>query len=907
MTGLDKMSPREVTVDGVPDARRAASVLQSTTSPAAALPLGGIGTGNLAIGADGALRQWQLHNLGNHLGELPNTFFCVRFSGVRPPLDGLRVLQARSVPGEPVPMVNDAAIPEWHTDLFSAFPPMAAMRLRGLYPFADLEADDDTLPLAVEVEAFNPLVPLDDEASGIPAALFTVRLTNRSSDHLHGWFGGALQNDVGADGVVNPRSVAHPGYGGNTNRLERSAGWNRLVCENASIPADDSRSGQMVLAIEGAGAVADLCWSQPADFADFLRALVVPGLPEDSEPSAFLGARDAMAGNGWRGPSAPGHTWAGGLAVPWHIAPGEAVAIRAVIAWHFPNRFVNYDDFGPRHPERGLSRFWLGNWYARRYASASDVVADVTSRWDELRGASDTWRRTLLDSSLPLDVAERLATQAIPLRTPTVFRAGTGQIFGFEGVNGASTLHHAGAVGGSCPLNCTHVWNYEHALAALFPALERNMRDTEFDAAQAPAGYIPHRVIAPTYLPQLWDVVIGGPDEPALDGMLGTILKSYREYRAGAEHGWLQQRWPKIGLLLDHIAVTWDPEGTGVLSGIQPSTHDIDLRGTNPFMGSLWLAALRAAEEMASILNDDARARWCRARFETGSAEYDRRMWNGDYYVQVLAPGESDEFQWGRGCLSDQLVGQWWAHVLDLGYVLPREHVVHALRAVHRHNFRTSFRGVSHTDRAYADGDDSGLVMCSWPEGGRPVVPTRYADEVWSGSEYEVAAHCLYEGLVEEGMTVLRGLWKRHDGSRRNPYNEVECGDHYARSMAGWTVLGAISGQRFDAHRGALSFAPRAVSSEQIGSGPTRVPFVAGQAWGTCEIRDDSARLDVRHGALTLRELGLPSRVGTSLRVVAGGHAVACRVEDAVTGSRILFDTPGIAIAAGQHLTVEHS
>lgn len=879
--------------------------LADATAPAAALPLGGIGTGNLAIGADGALRQWQLHNMGNHLGELPNTFFALRYSGMQPPLDGLRVLQARSTASPTVPMVNDAAVPVWHKSLFAAYPPVAATRLRGFYPFADVEVVDPSLPVDVTIEAFNPLVPLDDESSAIPAALFTVRLGNRSADHLHGWLAGALQNDVGADGVVNPRGTRHPGYGGNTNRLERAGDWTSLVCDNTAIRDDDPRAGQMVLALEGPGSVADLCWTAPEDFAAFLRGLVVPGLPEHGEPSAFPGGRDARAGNGWQGPSPAGSTWAGGLAVPWHLAPGESVAIRALIAWSFPNRFVNYDDFGPRHPERGLSTFWLGNWYARRYPRATDVVADVSVRWEELRSASDAWRRVLRDSSLPEDVAERLATQAVPLRTPTVFRAGTGQVFGFEGVNGASTMHHAGAVGGSCPLNCTHVWNYEHALAGLFPSLELSMRDTEFDVAQAPAGYIPHRVIAPTYLPQLWEVTIGGPDEPALDGMLGTVLKTYREVRTGAGHEWLADRWPKVGLLLDHVARTWDPDGTGVLSGIQPSTHDIDLRGTNPFMGTLWLAALRAAEEMALLQGDRDRARWCRERFESGSAEYDRRMWNGDYFVQVLAPDEPDEFQWGPGCLSDQLVGQWWAHVLGLGYVLPREHVVTALRGVVRHNVRTSFRDATHDDRVYADGDDRGLVLCSWPTGGRPAVPTRYADEVWTGSEYQVAAHCLYEGLVAEGMGILRGIWERHDGSRRNPYNEVECGDHYARSMAGWTVLGATTGQRYDASRAALSFGPIAALTARDGDcAEIRLPFVTGRAWGTCVLRGSGADLDVERGTLELRELALPGLVpGDSVRIA--GAAVAGRVERDGHGSRVVF-APGVVVAAGQRLTVAH-
>jgi uncharacterized protein (DUF608 family) len=66
--------------------------------------------------------------------------------------------------------------------------------------------------------------------------------------------------------------------------------------------------------------------------------------------------------------------------------------------------------------------------------------------------------------------------------------------------------------------------------------------------------------------------------------------------------------------------------------------------------------------------------------------------------------------------------------------------------------------------------------MGSMPHGGRPMLPFPYADEAWTGVEYAVAAHCIQMGLVEEGLEIVRGVRSRHDGQRRNPWNEVECG-----------------------------------------------------------------------------------------------------------------------------------
>ncbi len=136
-----------------------------------------------------------------------------------------------------------------------------------------------------------------------------------------------------------------------------------------------------------------------------------------------------------------------------------------------------------------------------------------------------------------------LDAQPSLVRSPTTFRTADGNLFGFEGGLGASTLNWNGMAGGSCPLTCTHVWNYEQALARIFPALERTMRDVELDVTQAPEGYLPHRVVLPLWMPQLHGVGIGGPERPALDGMLGAPLKALRELRQGAGVDWLRSRW----------------------------------------------------------------------------------------------------------------------------------------------------------------------------------------------------------------------------------------------------------------------------------------------------------------------------------------------------------------------------
>ncbi len=844
----------------------------AVAGPHIAMPLGGIGTGNLALGADGGLRQWQLHNLGNHGGTLPASFFALRATRIEPPVDVIRILQA--VPpaaSTATPLVTDDVIPDWQREAIARFGGVTSTEFSGTYPFATVRYVDEALPVRVSVEAFTPLVPLDADASSLPAALFTFRIVNTDAHPIHGSLAATLQNAVGWNGFSPIDGVHGAGYGGNTNRLHRSAGWTSLVLENNTLAPDDPAAGQMVLATDDDRAPALLQWRTIDEFMTFLATRALGSGLGRITPGARIADPQRQGRPPYVGASPPGTTWNAGFAVPFDLQPGQEKVIRIAICWTFPNRYVNFEQFGPDRPEWGQSKFWLGNHYTTRYADAVEVLREVTSGFASLRSESLSWTSTLASSTLDDRAVRHLAAQLSLPRSPTCFRGADGRFYGFEGVLGASSVMWSGEVGGSCPLNCTHVWNYAQAAARAFPSLERDMRATEFDIMQAPEGYIPHRLIAPVYLRQLWDEFIGGPAEPALDGMLGSVLKTYREYRGGAGLEWLERFWPNVRRLMAHVQGKWDPDSTGVLTGIQPSTHDIDLTGLNTYMGTFWLAALRAAEEMALLLDDAKSASEYRELFLRGSARYDEELFNGEYYVQKLLPGDSSEFQWVTGCLSDQLIGQWWAHLLDLGYLLPADHVRSALAAVIKHNFRTSFRDFSHPYRVFADGDDSGLVMCSWPNGGRVEVPTRYADEVWTGIEYQVAAHCFFEGMGEEAWRLLSAVWARYDGRRRNPFNEIECGDHYARAMAGWSALDAMAGLRHDANSAMLALNHPALTEQ-------RLPVLLNAGWGLVSVVDGALRLECTGGTLELLSLRLDGVAFSSAQAHVDGHPCAVEI-----------------------------
>jgi hypothetical protein len=387
---------------------------------------------------------------------------------------------------------------------------------------------------------------------------------------------------------------------------------------------------------------------------------------------------------------------------------------------------------------------------------------------------------------------------------------------------------------------------------------------------------------------------------PAVDGQLGTIIRFYREWKLSGDDAFLAELWPNVVKALEFAFDHWDSDGDLVLDGRQHNTYDIDFYGPNPLANVLFYAALRAAAEIAGHLGDVERAERYRGAAERGAATMDELLWNGEYYIQRLDDVNAHPYQHGTGCLSDQLLGQLLARVAGLGYVLPAERVKQALASIHRYNFRPSLRGQRNFLRTYALEDEGGLLLCSWPNGDRPRRAFGYSDEVWTGVEYQVAAHLIYEGLVDEGLEIVRAVRARHDGYRRSPWNEAECGNHYARSLASWAVLLAYSGYSYDATKQAIGFAPAATD------GDFRCFFSTGTGWGTFRQDAGSAQLELRHGSLRLSRLQLrPPHLSIAREAKVNGHPLFAQIETREDGTGLTFET--VVLGPGDILGVEYA
>jgi non-lysosomal glucosylceramidase len=830
-----------------------------------AMPLGGIGTGEVAICGDGSLRQWQLLGRPNHTAFVPDSLFAIRCTRDVRPLDVVRVLQANSAldRGVPTPCVNDDHVPEQQRRLLGEIGGFERVGFSAAYPVATVSYEDGSLPVAVELRAWNPLVPLDTDASSLPVALLDFTIKNTGAEPVGGCLAGSLQNLVGWDGLAELTGSANGLYGGNVNRLRFDDTGCWIAMDNPAVADEDDRAGQLVLATSATDAAPYERWTEPDELFGFIRGTWFTSSRKWHSTEEFVHARRrSPTMRVAQGPSPAGRTWNAALAVPYALGPGETACISFVMTWHFPNRVVDWDQGGPLG-DYGRSVLWLGNAYARRFLDAEDVLRRVLGQREGLATATDEWIGCFTESSYGPRLAEAMAAQAVVPRSPTCFVAADGRLYGFEGGLGSSTAMWGGDRGGSCALNCSHVWNFEQAVSRLFPELERTMRETELEYTQACDGHLPHRVVLPLYLPQLIDSWIGGPDKPALDGMLGCVLKVYREVRQGGDREWLERLWPRVVALVGYIGRTWDTGRDGILRGDQPNTYDIAFLGANMYIGGLWIAALRAFARLAEIVGDDRIAGEARERSDRASAAYDSALWSGEYYTQELTPDHP--YQFGVGCLTDQLHGQWWAHQLDLPHVVPRERVRTTLESIIKYNFRHHLGTFEHSQRVYADAEDSGLVLCSWPHGGRPETPMLYCDEVWSGTEYTIGALLIQEGMVQQGLEIVDAIRHRHDGTRRNPFNEIECGDHYVRSLSGWSIVEALGKWRYDAIACELTV-------DLSRGNARRGPLIGGGGWGTLAVDDlGAARVACRHGRIEL--------LGVAVLGVEPGRGVAASID----------------------------
>lgn len=861
-------------------------------------PLGGIGAGCIGIGGDGRLRDWEIFNRPSKGSVNGFSHFAVRAEQDGKVLD-TRVLHGPfqgSLTGDHLGKRFNSFGFGVRREHMAGFPSFAECQLSVPYPVATLTFADPHFPGAVQMDALSPFLPMESRLSSLPTAMFEVSITNTTEAPMDYTLFGCLAFDFADDAVV---------------AAEKRPDRTTITGRSATDPGKTSYS--------------ELSIASDADVTSFQRHFfrgswfdalevywqdITAGGPLKDR---WFYKNDAARMTGIRAMAE--HSV---LACHVTVPAGQTRKLRVAISWYVPNVSKYWVSQNALIDEpRDVPTIWK-NYYATQWDSAAAVSEATFRQWDYLADGTRDFRDRIVAATLPDVIKDAVSANISILKTATVLRLEDGTFYGWEGC-------HPDA--GSCEGSCTHVWNYQQALPFLFPDLERSMREADFAFNQIPeTGGMAFRLSLP--------LGVGtANDRPCVDGHFGNVLKTYRDWKLSGDMAWLARMWPHVKAAVEYAwhpgnYDAWDPEKTGVLTGRQHHTLDMELFGPSSWLNGFYLGALAAGAEMAEALGETDTASQFRTILDRGRAWTKANLFNGEWFVQrvdlddrsQLGPfekggyasnyargsiydlywsAEHDElkYQVGEGCEIDQVLAQWHGRLYGLEDVFDADQFASAVRAIYAHNFRKRLGDEPNPCRVFGLENEAGTLMCSWPQGvRRPAIPVPYSQETMHGFEYAFGCQLMMIGEIDKGIEVFAAVRDRYRGHNRNPWNEIECGSNYSRSMASYAALPVLSGYSFDMAKGVIGFDPKIRQD-----GKFRSLWSTGTGWGEVRIEDGMAVIEVVGGALNIASITVQDITFDTATIAAAAQAPIGEDRVAlVAGAVITLRDPKIHIADNQ-------
>lgn len=841
-------------------------------------PLGGVAAGSLGLGGRGQLCNWEIFNRPNK-GYRPTYAFPsiwaqagdgrpvarVLESRILPPYEGQDGLGSNNVPG----------LSRLESAIFT-----------GEYPLAHIEFQDSTLPVKVELEAFSPFIPHEADDSGLPVAILRYRVSNPGHVEAKVGIAFSIDNPIRAKELENRDVAARKVGDGRRNEYRTSDAATGLLMSNADLESEHPMAGDFVVAAMRSPDAEITHWE---------------GWPLGRWWNSPLLFWDQFSKSGSMGSTPDLHDKVGVLCVQKTILPGQSEDFEFFLGWRFPNRTPEWCGWSaPPGDERTI----IGNFYAERFKSGWDAVCYTAEHLKDLEVRMRTFIDTMRASTIPATVKEAASANLSTLATTTCFRSADGEFHGFEGSDDAL---------GCCHGNCTHVWNYETATPFLFPSFARSLRRSSFGFSMDDAGAMHFRQMLPDGKTR-WGFA-------AADGQMGQIIHAWIDWKISGDDALLRSTWPRVKKAIEFAWIPggWDANRDGVMEGVQHNTYDVEFYGPNPMCGIYYLGGLRAAEELARAAGDRSSADTYQMLFEQGSRWIDANLFNGEFYIQKVRgfrkdeiakdlrssmgaeDTENPEYQAGAGCLVDQLVGQYLADAGGLGPLVSPENIRTTLQSIYRYNYKHSLAQHDNVERTYALNDEAAVVVCDYGKSERPHIPFPYFAEAWTGLEYTAAALMMSWGMTEQGVEIVASARARFDGEKRNPWDEAECGHHYARAMSSWSTMLAMSGFRYDGPNQAVSTTPPARTDDFISLWST------GTGWGRYSLQRQGGRtklvLHVLGGELHCRSCELHA-TGENATVSSGRRSIQCQTSRQQDRSVVRL-AEAVRVGEGEELHVE--
>ncbi|RPD39986.1 GH116 family glycosyl hydrolase [Chitinophaga barathri] len=803
------------------------------------MPAGGLHAGTVYLGGDGRLWLWSVYN-DEREGIDPKTILWNDGSSerkirnrdgasyVEPAIaSNKRVLEqgfAIQVEVNGKKIIKELKEEDWDEIIFEA-----------TYPVANIRYISKDFPLEVTVKAGGIFIPLDADNSSLPASMYDISVRNRGSVPatvtVAGWLENGARKITAKEGEGSRRNAIVSGdkYSGVYSDFKYTA-------QPEKTKADD---GSTCILYLGAGGKPDTNASPwPVTPAFF----TTPG-----NDVATADVSEKLTGS----VCAPVQT----------LAAGGSLQAKYALSWHFNQPFPKL--------EAKLKDTGKGYYYGTKFTNAAEAgkyIAANPQLWEQtLR-----WHQTFYDSTLPHWFLERTFLNIGTLATANTYRFGSGRFWGWEGVN-------------ACEGTCTHVWQYAQTMGRIFPSLERDCRErTDLGLAMEDNGGIIFRAEYES--------------RPAIDGQAGSILRMYREHQMSADDGFLRRNWENTKKAV-RFMLAQDKNGDGLTDTPMENTLDAVWEGEIAWIAGLCIAAAKAAQRMAEEMNDNDFAATCKTYVDKGCRNMDQ-LFNGEYFIHRpdAVQGRKKLGSYNT-CHIDQVYGQSWAWQAGLGRLWDKEKTRSALRALWKYNFTPDVGPYikTHTGgRPYAVEGEGGMIMNtnphneSKPFGENVTWQLGYFHECMSGFEHQVASHMMAEGMTDEALVLTKAIHDRYHGAKRNPFNEIECSDHYARAMASYGTFISACGFEYHGPKGYIRFAPQLGKNADF-----KAPFTVAEGWGTY-VRKKAGNLAIhtlilKYGSLQLNEISLGAAAGKTAIVKLGGAIVKASLERNEDGTRLVF------------------
>ena len=829
--------------------------------------LGGIGTGFIELRPDGCFYEWLIFNNGPWAGGLP-----ANLAGVSPGMGpaSLQFLVRTQQSGQE-PKLRRLALRAKQNNLYSFgyVQDVESITFDAWFPMTTLRYGDSTLPVNIKADVFSPFIPGNARESGSPGFYLNFTIENTSNETITVSLLSLLDNPLargcqkrmlsnaitqhGSTTALTMRTDATPESKTTIGSLCLSAtggkhswisGTYSQYLGTRDLPVWHTRRVNFMLIdalqpffaqgkLPNAAATHDPAETftlsdvqinglSAQEAAQWIAQLSQDAMLQRVFTDASLGSPDGKLSveaqkqllrevrrnlHALAGESDSDSSWgAGALASEVVIAPGASAQVRFALSWHFPHHFSRYGED-------------MGHMYANWFKDAADVNAHLTRRYDTLRSQTELFARTLADTSLGGPMAFAWSSQLCTAVASTWWvKAGHYSIWEGLGCCGQSTI------------DVDFSGNF--GVTALFPELSLS-RMTWMLQFQRPNGQVPH-----TYAGDFSHVDQGGWGRVDLNPMF--VMMTLRDYLWTGDRTYLKGLWPHVVKAMEYTA-SLDTNGDGLPdkdTGYQ-SYDQWGLRGSPSYVCSLWLGALKAGIVLAEAQGQPAQAQAWRKILAMASQSFDKLLFNGRYY-RLWADGSLHSDM----CMTDQLSGEWFTHLIGLKASLPQAHLQSAWDSVFRFNFDSQ----------------TGVRNATAPHGGRGllVLNNLQAGGVWSGIEYAFASCMMDHGNMAAGSAIVEAVHQRYRRAG-SPWNQVECGDHYARAMSSWTTLLAATGFKPDMPHQTLALMPPVI-------GDFHAPWVMAGAFGTLRQRKHKLELTCLAGELQLKALRVRGLTTAMLR-----------------------------------------